>query len=207
MSFEGEQGSPPKDATGTPSSSGTSLPGKKMSATFDKFLLCRLMYRLHCALRAHLSADTVVGRSLSDLETVTRVQREFMLYILLVLMTLSFLIGVFGRHMSNLLCVPYPTVVSLICVDSNVKQRYVKWITYWIIFGFVNLADMMCPLISKLLPQFHLWRTLFLAWCFCPYEWNGCRVVRDALFSSRNMRILRIGSYVGYEAFRVVTVH
>lgn len=165
------------------------------------------MYRFHCALKARLTADTVLGRSLSDLETVTRVQREFMLYILLVLMTLSFLIGVFGRHMSNLLCVPYPTVVSLICVDSNVKQRYVKWITYWIIFGFVNLADMVCPVMSKLLPQFHLWRTLFLAWCFCPYEWNGCRVVRDALFSSRNMRILRIGSYVGYEAFRVVTVH
>ncbi|KAM7286925.1 receptor expression-enhancing protein 6-like [Ixodes scapularis] len=204
MSLEGEQGSPSKEAAGTPSSS---VPDKKMSARFDKFLLCRLMYRFHCALKARLTADTVLGRSLSDLETVTRVQREFMLYILLVLMTLSFLIGVFGRHMSNLLCVPYPTVVSLICVDSNVKQRYVKWITYWIIFGFVNLADMMCPVMSKLLPQFHLWRTLFLAWCFCPYEWNGCRVVRDALFSSRNMRILRIGSYVGYEAFRVVTVH
>lgn len=82
--------------------------------------------------------------------------REFMLYVLIILMLLSFLIGAFGRHMSNLLCVPYPTIVSIISIDSNVAKRYAKWLTYWIVFGFVNLVDMVCPLICNVsLQRFH----------------------------------------------------
>lgn len=169
-------------------------------------LACRLIYRLHCSMKSYLYSDTIVGRSTASLQGVTNIRREFMLYVLLLMMLVSFLIGAFGRHMSNLVCVPYPAVVSLISVDSNISQRYVKWITYWMVFGFVNLVDMLCPFVCNVIPQYHLWRTFFLAWCFCPYKWNGCKWIRESLYTSKNLRILRVIAYVGYEAARMLTV-
>ncbi|XP_077502195.1 receptor expression-enhancing protein 5-like [Amblyomma americanum] len=177
-----------------------------MSSPPKKPLICRILHRFHCLLRAQMYADTILGRSAAELQEASNIKREFLLYILVILLILSLLIGVFGRHVSNLICVPYPAVVSMISVDSNIRQRYVKWITYWMVFGFVNVVDMMCPLISTIVPQYYLWRTLFLAWCFSPYKWNGCKLIRESLYTSRNMRILRVIAYVFYEAARMLTV-
>ncbi|XP_037507786.1 receptor expression-enhancing protein 5 [Rhipicephalus sanguineus] len=168
-------------------------------------LVFRVIRRFHGFLRSQLYADSVLGRSAAELEVVSNIRRDFMLYVFLVLLALSFLIGAFGRHMSNVICVPYPAAVSIIAVDSNVRQRYVKWITYWMVFGFVNLADMSCLLVSRFVPQYHLWRTVFLVWCFCPYKWNGCKLIRERLYTAKNMRIARVVSYVFYEGTRMLT--
>ncbi|KAH7954130.1 hypothetical protein HPB49_015746 [Dermacentor silvarum] len=188
------------------SSSAEHLPADVPKPSTSKLPLpLRIICRFHGFLSSRLYADTVVGRSVAELEGVCNIRREFMLYILLVLLLLSFLIGVFGRHMSNVICVPYPAIVSIISVDSNVRQRYVKWITYWMVFGLVNLGDMACPLVSGIVPQYHLWRTLFLAWCFCPYKWNGCKLIRESLYTGKNLRIARVVAYVFYEGARVLT--
>ncbi|KAH8026522.1 hypothetical protein MRX96_017941 [Rhipicephalus microplus] len=168
-------------------------------------LVFQAVKRFHGFLKSQLYADTILGRSTAELEVVSNVRRDFMLYVFLLLLVLSFLVGVFGRHMSNVICVPYPAAISLIAVDSNVNKRYVKWITYWMLFGFVNLADMTCPLVSRLVPQYHLWRTVFLVWCFCPYKWNGCKLVRERLYTAKNMRIMRVVAYVFYEGTRMLT--
>ncbi|XP_065296394.1 receptor expression-enhancing protein 5-like [Dermacentor albipictus] len=173
--------------------------------TSNKPLALRVICCFHGCLRSRLYADTVLGRSVAELEVVYNVRREFMPYVLLAVLLLSFLIGAFGRHASNLVCVPYPALLSVVSVDSNVRQRYVKWITYWMVFGLVNLGDALCPLVSRVVPQYHLWRTLFLAWCFCPYKWNGCKLIRERLYTARNLRIVRVVAYVFYEGARVVT--
>ncbi|KAH6937374.1 hypothetical protein HPB50_027518 [Hyalomma asiaticum] len=188
-------------AAGKPSSDVPKVTTSKMK------LALRVLGRAHGFLKSQLHADTVLGRSAAELEVVSHIRREFMLYVFLLVLLLSFMIGAFGRHMSNVICVPYPTVVSIISVDSNVSQRYVKWITYWMVFGFVNLADMTCPLVSAVVPQYQLWRTVFLAWCFCPYKWNGCKVIRERLYTANNLRIVRVVAYVVYEGTRLLTPH
>ncbi|KAL1430641.1 hypothetical protein MTO96_014835 [Rhipicephalus appendiculatus] len=168
-------------------------------------IVLQVINRFHGFLKSHLYADTVLGRSAAELEVVSNIRRDFMLYVFSLLLVLSFLVGAFGRHMSNVICVPYPAAISVIAVDSNVSKRYVKWITYWMVFGFVNLADMTCPLVSRFVPQYHLWRTVFLVWCFCPYKWNGCKLIRERLYTAKNMRIVRVVAYVFYEGTRMLT--
>ncbi|XP_050040401.3 receptor expression-enhancing protein 5-like [Dermacentor andersoni] len=192
-------------AEGNPPSAAVPKPPPPPPTSSTKPLALRAICRFHGFLSSRLYADTVLGRSVAELEGVCNIRREFMLYVLLAVLLLSFLIGAFGRHVSNLVCVPYPAVVSVISVDSNVRQRYVKWITYWMVFGLVNLGDALCPLVSRVVPQYHLWRTLFLAWCFCPYKWNGCKLIRERLYTGKNLRIARVVAYVFYEGARVVT--
>lgn len=43
--------------------------------TSSKFLLCRIVQRFHCVLKAYLCADTVLGRSLANLEDLTKIRR------------------------------------------------------------------------------------------------------------------------------------
>ena len=97
-----------------------------------------------------------------SIEKKTKIDRK---YIFLSFLSLSYLIVYyfFGINIfTNFIGLIYPAYKSFITLHSKVKNDEVQWITYWIIFSFMNFFDM----ISNIVPLYYFIKICFTIWLF-----------------------------------------
>ncbi|CAJ0758252.1 8804_t:CDS:2 [Entrophospora sp. SA101] len=88
---------------------------------------------------------------------------RFYLFILLIIFTGLTVKNMYNRSLyllCNLIGVVYPTYRSMKIIDKEKKQ----WLTYWTIYGWLQIADYWSGSLLKLFPGYNIFKLLFLYW-------------------------------------------
>merc|ERR1711942_25579 len=88
--------------------------------------------------------------------------------ILIILVTLQIIF-----HLAVLL---YPAYMSIKAVQSKVKEKERRWLTYWLVYSFIHLLEPFIFVLLWVLPLYNLVKYLFLGWCLVPSKQNGATV-------------------------------
>ena len=112
------------------------------------------------------------NENMKKIEEKTGIDRQQYLIAMGICFT-CILIGLFDKYMSIMITIYHPILWSLKAIDKNSKKSKDKdeakqWITYWVIFGFFNIFDMISPLIMMFIPFYFFIRTVVLLWLYLP---------------------------------------
>ena len=87
----------------------------------------------------------------------------------LVFTALSFYVTFLGLFTSRFLGVAYPVYASFQAIESDNKDDDTQWLTYWVVFSFFSVFEMIALGVLKennsVGATYFLIKVLFLAWC------------------------------------------
>ena len=85
----------------------------------------------------------------------------------LVILVLIF-IGTAESLLTAIIGLIYPSYMSFKAIEGGSQDSIAHWLIYWIVFGFLSLADSLLGFFLKFIPFFYLIKILFLVWLFYP---------------------------------------
>jgi len=113
---------------------------------------------------------------LNEIETKTKVPKLFLVlglgFVFFIL--LAFDIG--GELLSNLVGFAYPAFASLHALEGTWDtQQQQFWLTYWIVFGALNVIEYFACYLSYI-PLYFVLRFAFLVWLIAP-QTQGAAII------------------------------
>lgn len=75
---------------------------------------------------------------------------------LIVFIVFYLLIGYGTLLLSNLIGFLYPAYASIKAVESSGKEDDTKWLTYWVVFSFITIAEFPAEIILQWIPFYSL---------------------------------------------------
>jgi len=119
------------------------------------------------ALDAELSKYPVMR----DIETRTKVPKAYGVLSLGVSAVVLIFFNMFGlaQPVSNLIGWALPAYLSVQAIESPGTNDDKQWLTYWVVFGSLNLAESMgLRAILYWIPMWFVFKTLFTIWLMLP---------------------------------------
>lgn len=71
----------------------------------------------------------------------------------------------------------YATVAQLERPAASGSGVMVKWLSYWLTLAAILVVERPLVFVTRLMPFYHMVKTLFLMWCFAPIKNNGSAFV------------------------------
>lgn len=85
-----------------------------------------------------------------------------------------FLIGEAG--LCNLVGFVFPVIGSYKALKSEDTKDDSQWLTYWVVYGFLNMFESVTDLLCNWVPMYYWLKCAFLVWCFLP-QTKGASIV------------------------------
>lgn len=80
-------------------------------------------------------------------ETVTKVPKTYAVLGGVALFSLMVLLNLWGSLLTDLLGFVYPAYMSFKAIESKGKDDDTQWLTYWVVFGFMNVIEFFSDLL------------------------------------------------------------
>ncbi|KAG6330563.1 hypothetical protein ID866_8527 [Astraeus odoratus] len=128
---------------------------------------------------------------LTTLEQRTQVPKSYFVIGAVFLLTLFHFVNPLAAPVSNLIGWGLPAYLSFRALESPSHQDDVQWLTYWVIFGFLNfLESIALSLVLYYIPWYFAFKTLLILWLQLP-AFRGAqvtytRVLRPVLANACN---------------------
>uniref|UniRef100_A0A1D1YNJ5 HVA22-like protein n=1 Tax=Anthurium amnicola TaxID=1678845 RepID=A0A1D1YNJ5_9ARAE len=84
--------------------------------------------------------------------------------------------NVWGQLLSNLIGWLYPAYASFKAIESEGKADDTQWLTYWTVFGFINIVEFFSDTILHWVPFYYFCKTIFFLWLFLP-PFKGAQIL------------------------------
>ncbi|EXX60505.1 Yop1p [Rhizophagus irregularis DAOM 197198w] len=78
-----------------------------------------------------------------------------------------------GKVLNNIFFLAY---TSFKAIESTEKSDDTQWLTYWTVFGFLNIIEFFSDTILYWIPFYYLFKTVFFLWLFLP-PFKGAQVL------------------------------
>lgn len=95
-------------------------------------------------------------------------------------------LGIFDAFFTNFVGTLLPAYLSMKSIETQETDLEKQWITYWVLFSFLNLLDKLSGLFIFYLPFYYFIKYLFLVWLFLP-NFNGAAFLYN-LFLSNHLK-------------------
>ncbi|CAG0920871.1 unnamed protein product [Notodromas monacha] len=121
-------------------------------------------------------------RSAHDVIPDARLTAREFVYLLSGFVLLFLAASVTARDLSimvNLLAFIYPAFFSIRALESMRPRELEKWLTYWVVFAFVNIGELFSDNLLWWFPYYWFMKSTFMVWCFLPIENNGSFYMYD----------------------------
>jgi len=108
---------------------------------------------------------------LRDLEAKTKVPKAYAVLALGVSSVVLIFFNMFGlaQPVSNLIGWGLPAYLSVQAIESPGTNDDKQWLTYWVVFGSMNLAESMgIRAILYWVPMYFVFKTVFIIWLMLP---------------------------------------
>ncbi|CAD8105122.1 unnamed protein product [Paramecium primaurelia] len=92
----------------------------------------------------------------------------------------SIVLGIAARFLSTFVSMIYPAYRSIKAIESGEKTDDKQWLSYWILFSLITLADSSIGFILEFIPFYHVIRLALFVILFHP-SLNGAEKVYQAL--------------------------
>lgn len=107
---------------------------------------------------------------MQNLQTQTKIPKSYLIstftFVYLLLTFLNF--GGIGQILSNLAGFALPTYFSIRAIKTTTKDDDVKLLSYWIVFGFLNVIEFWSSAIIYLIPFYWFLKVVFLVYIAIP---------------------------------------
>jgi len=114
---------------------------------------------------------------LNTFEQHTQVPKTFLAIGTVLLLALFHFINPIAAPTSDFIGWAIPAYLSFKALEHPAPQDDVQWLTYWVIFGFINLAEStVLGLILYYLPWYYALKSIFLVWLQLPNV-RGAQIV------------------------------
>ena len=74
--------------------------------------------------------------------------------------------------------VVYPGLMSIRAIESEQKQDDKYWLTYWMIFGLMNVAETFLSFVFYFVPYWFYLKPLFFLWLI---KFNGAQILFESV--------------------------
>lgn len=78
------------------------------------------------------------------------------------------LFGFVAPLASYVVGVAYPTLMSFRALESNDKSDDKQWLTYWVVFAFVQFVENFMSPVLSIIPLYFVLKMVFLLWLALP---------------------------------------
>ena len=68
----------------------------------------------------------------------------------------------------NLVGFLYPAYMSFKALNTPEPEDDTQWLTYWVVFSFLNLTEQITSFFVNWIPLYFLFKVGFLLWCYLP---------------------------------------
>ena len=96
----------------------------------------------------------------------------------LVTLIMMFLLG--WTILITFITVLYPTVHSIRAIESSGKSDDKVWLTYWMVFGLINVSETFFGFVFACIPYWDWLRAVVFIWLLLP-QFNGSKVIYDTV--------------------------
>lgn len=113
---------------------------------------------------------------LRDLEKKTGQPKVYFFLAALTVIS-SIIYGLGGMKLiSDVACFAYPAYMSFKAIETADPTDDTQWLTYWVVFGFVSIAENVMSFLVAFIPFYFGIKVGFFAWLYHP-KFNGASIV------------------------------
>jgi receptor expression-enhancing protein 5/6 len=106
--------------------------------------------------------------ALIKLENKTKVPKVYVVVGAGSILTLMIFLNLWGDLLSNLVGFVYPAYASFKAIESPSKEDDVQWLTYWVVFGFMNVIEFYSDILLFWLPFYYFFKAAIILWLVLP---------------------------------------
>ena len=78
------------------------------------------------------------------------------------------MLGIGGTYITVAIGVAYPVFMSFLALESEGSDDDKQWLTYWVVFGLLNLVDQFSGFVLSLIPFYFFLKLCFLIFLMHP---------------------------------------
>lgn len=124
-----------------------------------------------------LQEDNKFNECLKKAEEMTGIERRKIVLGSCFMLTAMVIIGYGAELICNGVGFVYPAYASIKAIESRNKEDDTVWLTYWVVFAALSIAEFFSDFILALIPFYWLLKCVFLIYCFLPFKMNGSRFI------------------------------
>ena len=129
-----------------------------------------------------ISNDFSEVQPLFDVAKLLKVHPTYVILGVFLLLFVPINLGLFPHFFVSVLGFLYPSYMSVKTMDHLKKENQRQWLTYWLVFCFLEIFNCLFMLIfSMILPFFYPLKALFLIWLFYPKS-KGATILFEKVF-------------------------
>jgi len=123
-----------------------------------------------------LHERNALNDTLGKIEAKTGVDRIFIVASIAGLCSLYLIFGHFAELVCNLIGFVYPAYASIRAIESSSKADDTQWLTYWVVFAFLNILEFGEESIVEWVPVYWLFKCAFLLYLSLPMTLGAQKV-------------------------------
>ncbi|KAI8869487.1 hypothetical protein GQ42DRAFT_156172 [Ramicandelaber brevisporus] len=124
--------------------------------------------------RAHDQYYALLDRSLHgvtpfhQLQVYTGAPKPYVVASMAGLLFLFILFDIGASFITNVVGWAYPAYASIRAIESPASNDDTQWLTYWVVFSFLNVVEYFSGIILYFVPFYMLFKVLFVMWLYAP---------------------------------------
>jgi len=118
---------------------------------------------------------------LTEVELRSGVKRTYIFIGVLGFLATYLAFGYGGQLICNAIGFAYPAYASFKALETNQREDDTKWLTYWVVYGFLSMLEFFSDILLSWFPLYWLAKCLLLLWCFAPVQWNGSNIIYNQI--------------------------
>ncbi|KAJ3294805.1 ER membrane protein DP1/Yop1 [Blyttiomyces sp. JEL0837] len=114
-----------------------------------------------------------------EVEKRTNVPKTYIFGGIISLFGLLIFFNIWGDLLTNILGFVWPAYQSFKAIESNEKSDDVQWLTYWTVFGFLNILEFFADYVLYWVPFYYSLKTILILYLILP-QFNGAAYIYQA---------------------------
>ncbi|KAJ3306429.1 ER membrane protein DP1/Yop1 [Kappamyces sp. JEL0829] len=114
-------------------------------------------------------------------EQKTKVPKVYVASGITVVMAVLIFFNVWGDLLTNLLGFIYPAYASFKALETDNKIDDVQWLTYWVVFAFLNLIEFFTDILLFWLPFYYFFKAVLICWLVLPQTMGAMTIYKRFL--------------------------
>jgi len=87
--------------------------------------------------------------------------------------------GIASNFITALMGFAYPAYMSFKALESEGDEDDMQWLTYWVVFIFVNFFDNVVGIFFSIIPLYHLLKLIFYVYLYYPKSKGALTVYKN----------------------------